>query len=584
LAAADTVMFAIEGGLRLYGAIRKSYVDATRGRPLVLPLPRSKGIDFSSARTWFGRDGAAVLERYPRAAELMEREDLDESEKRELTELYRAIRTVTLPEEAEAAEVRGLISEDELCALVTVRQWADGKFGPEPTALQQIAGTIVNISVDYFLQTPGTISEHHPAGRTLRSFLEILDTTDFASVAVTDLAPGLLVAALQSVAGNPDLVSGGEKEQLLVRSVLGSLASNAQSRLVDATAAERADASLWLQLIARSLIDGGAGTILANPTRFFAVEAGEADLISRVGGVVVDLLVGEHGVRIRPLVSADGLDTVVRAILEAVAANPELVDVGNEGLRNVVVAVAEDLAAAPEPLSPDVFPDLVSLILARTAENMELIIGRELDDPHEHLLVTAVSTLLAELARVHEGEAKWRPRLTSEQLLAVADAVFDEVIDNPAWLIERAAEDTVLAETIRAVVDALKDVDERRVSAQTGLLIIRSGLQAVARRLDFLDELPPVADEQARKALTAAIDAVLETIFAEDGDPDTSWNLARNSAVLAITEVVLQELSDFGVAPEQIEVVREVVRDNLQSGEPLRIEEFAEDLQRRLAA
>lgn len=48
--AADTVLFAIEAGLHLYGAVRKAYVDGMRGRPLVLPLPRSSGASASPAR------------------------------------------------------------------------------------------------------------------------------------------------------------------------------------------------------------------------------------------------------------------------------------------------------------------------------------------------------------------------------------------------------------------------------------------------------------------------------------------------------------------------------------------------------
>ena len=62
LATTETILFAIKAGLRLYGAMRKAYVDGTRNRKLILPLPRSQGIDWDSAVSFFSDHEDAVKE------------------------------------------------------------------------------------------------------------------------------------------------------------------------------------------------------------------------------------------------------------------------------------------------------------------------------------------------------------------------------------------------------------------------------------------------------------------------------------------------------------------------------------------
>ena len=56
MSSANIVMFAIQAGLKLYGASRQAYVDNTVSRELTLPLPRSPGITVSSAIWWFTED------------------------------------------------------------------------------------------------------------------------------------------------------------------------------------------------------------------------------------------------------------------------------------------------------------------------------------------------------------------------------------------------------------------------------------------------------------------------------------------------------------------------------------------------
>jgi len=579
----ETILFAIRAGLQLYGAARKAYIDGTRGRPLVLPLPRAPGVTFTTAIAFFLGDGQDIAEANPRVAELIATDDLSDDEKAELVELMIALRPSEPPETETPGAVPGLIgSEEDLLALVTVRQWANGRYGPEPTALQQVAGTLVNLAVDYFTQTPGAVSESHPEGRALKAFLEALDDKDFATIEVTDIAPELMIAVVESVSAHPDLLAGGQKEQELVKHVTSSLASSAKTFLAEASSAERREASQWLQLVGRSLLETGAETVLANPQRFLGVGEGEAALISRVGTVVSDLVIGEDSLTFRPLLSADGLNKVTSAVLAAIADNPDLLKLEDAGVKSILLAVAADVAKLPNLLSKDVFPELVRLILEKSSANMDLIWGRRFRSPKRHLLVTASQALLKELSRKTTG-ATWAPALTGTQLLTTAEAVLDEVVDNPSWLVSRAGQsDSVLGEAIQAVMDTLRSVDGDRISADTGLAILRVALGAVGNHIGFLGELPATANGPARVAISAALDAVFATVFADGNEAEAQWTLARNSALTALVEVALDELADTAIGDAEIAVLRDVVSQTLASGTRFRVERFAEILRQRL--
>jgi hypothetical protein len=67
---AEIIMFAIQAALQLYGAGRRAYVDGTRGRTLILPLPRMDGVQLDSARAWFTLEaqGIALAARMPQLA------------------------------------------------------------------------------------------------------------------------------------------------------------------------------------------------------------------------------------------------------------------------------------------------------------------------------------------------------------------------------------------------------------------------------------------------------------------------------------------------------------------------------------
>jgi len=70
--AANTIMFAIQAGVWLYGAGRRAYIADTRQRGLILPLIRGPELTILDAVSWYVDrtvDGGKFLDR-PESAEL----------------------------------------------------------------------------------------------------------------------------------------------------------------------------------------------------------------------------------------------------------------------------------------------------------------------------------------------------------------------------------------------------------------------------------------------------------------------------------------------------------------------------------
>lgn len=577
---AETVLFAIQAGLRLYAAGRKAYVDGTRGRELNLPLPRSEGVDFTSAFTWFSTDeiGQGVAERHGRVRFLLDLDAHDPHHESELTELYLAFRAQLV--EDPGAVAAGGANEEELGALLEVRQWAEDEPGAPRTALQQIAGTLINLSVDYFASQPGAVSTQRPEGRALLAFLQAIDDVDFANTPVRDVAGDVLVAVLDSVAENPGLISGGDREQLFLRNVTRSLAESAKTHLgPDAPSQVKLEAASWLNLVARSVIRGGAETVLGNPALFLDADEPESDLILSVGSTLSGLVIGEEKLTFRRLLCAEGLEKLARSSLEAVARNPALLRTKNDGLTRILTELATDLARREGLLSPDLFPDLARSILEKTGDNLDLLWGKRVNDPARHLLLIATKSTLKELTRKPPTGTTWKPSLTREQVLAVTETVLDEVIEQPDWLLRRAEEASPpLTLALGTILDALRGLDERRISSETGVAILRAGVTAIGKRMELLDSL---GDEAGTRVISDVLSAVVGSILEAPEESEARWRLARNSAIQHLAEVSFYELARHGVTSAHRESLRAVV-ESLISGE-LSLEDFSATLGLRLA-
>ncbi len=577
LSTTDTILFAIKAGLRLFGAMQKAYVDGTRNRTLILPLPRSQGIDWDLAVSFFNEHKDAVKDQYPRAVNLASKNTLTDDEQIEILNIYLAYLTIHKPSLFEnSREALGQFTEEELSALVTIRNWEMGEPGVS-SPVQRIAGTIVNVAVEYFLDTPGAISEARPQGRALRSFLRAVDDVDFATVETGEIVPSVLVAVLDGVTENPDLFSNGANEQAFIMNIATSMSTSAVKHLENTATTERWEAAAWLGIVSHAIVKGGAETVLSNPQRFLGVSADEAPLVQRVGDALSDLVIGEEKLTFRPLVSSEGFTMITRAVLESFAENPDLLRVGNDGIKKLLGAVAADVSKLKEPWSKDIFPEVVRLILENSAQNMDMLWGKEFQSPDRHLLVTASRILLAEISKKPPPNSRWRFVLSKDQVLICLEGILDEVTDNPNWLIKRAGHvDPILKEAVRAMTSSLRKVDGKKVSAESGIQVLMAGIEAVATRIDFLEEI-----ETSKTAIEGVLDAIFGTVFEDGGGVDANWKLASNSAIVSVVELTLITVSQrTAIDDTVIQSIRDAVKEELEDARPFDPERFEERLDR----
>ena len=585
MAYAQTAMFAIQAGLRLYGASRKAYADSIRGHALVLPLPRAPGIDFDTAVNWFltQSPGMEIMQNTPRVKWLVELGTRTQAQRAELIDLYAYYRSETPGSQEDTSDLRGSLTPNEMQAMLEVRQWSDTETKDMATPLQLITGTLVNTAIDYFIQTPGLVSEDFPQGRALKAFFQALDQTDFARVPPKEIATGLMVAVLETVSDHPQVLGGGKNEQVLITKVSKALADAASHFLEDATDKERRDAGLWLNLIGATLLKSAAQTVLSDPGRYLNLQPGaKANVVVDVGRTITNLALGQNGINLTDLFSSQGLDKVARSAMVAVAKNPKILKIDNKGVENIVIALAKDLAALDDIFSTEILPELVRLVLDKSADNLDLLWPESQSDPEEHLLIKAGGILLKALSKPVPG-ATWRLHLTPDQLLGAAEAVLDEVIDNPAWLLQAAAgQGAYLQVAVEAILAALAKVPQNRLSTETGIAVLRAGISAVAKRLSLL-EMPDLSGQPAQAAITAALDGIFARIF-KTNDPEVHWHIMRNSALQNIVQICLSSLADHGATQTQIALVCQAIDALLVSKKPFDQEDFAEHLVELLSA
>lgn len=555
----DTVFFAIKSALRLASAIKTAYLEATIDRPLVLPLPYFSPVDEASARAWFSDDekGIEAARTSGRVTQLLKKAYLSPEESKELLDVY----NVYYHEASNTREFLdhpGRVSGTDLGHALTIRMWGRDKAS-HPSALQRVGGTLVNVAVDYFAGTPEAVDERRPAGRALKAFLVSLDDTDFAEAPLRGLAGDLLSGVVESVAARPEILGRGPREGVFIAGVARSMAASATEFLSDPNTADDRDAGAWLGLAANAFLRGGADVVLANPALFLGDDPRTA-LVTDVGRVVADLVVGEKAPTFRKLLSGPGLETLSRAALAAVASRPEIVEDGR--LKPLLLKLAEDLSGSPLDVA-----EISRLVLRRTGENLDVLWPA--DDPAEHLLVKTCAQLAAALAE-KPAKGKWSPRLGGPQLLATAEALLDEVVDHPQWLLDKASP-PVFQRTLGAMLAVLRTVDGRRLTPEGGLALLRAGMSAATARVSL-------ASDGAAAVLRVVVDVLLDP-----PTPEALWTLARTSLAVAVGETVFRALARHGYAPEVLPRIEKLLRDLARNPATFAVEVLAVEIEALLA-
>ncbi len=594
---AELIMFAIRSAIKLGQQSREAYVDATRRRDLLLPLPNfPAAITVDDAGQYFIGPAASRVQRPSRLADLVDkwksRAKLTADEERELLTFRREI---FLQELAEAGEpVRAadssLVSSDDLKALLAVRQWAKGA-DPTPSVLQRVGGTLIEIGVDYFATVPGALNVNSTQGKLAQAVLTGLEPIKFSEVSLNELPARLFVATLETVSGQPALLTGDPKIQELIKVTASGLAQDVNARIAAMRAGGNSNSSReervleWGELIFRSILSTGGKMVLDDPQTFLGVKpSGEAALVSDVGKAVLTLILDAPAGDLSRVFSRQSVDTVTKAALTAVAQHPEiLVDKKNQSLQALLSSVAGELGQFDSLTTAGVLPEVTRLILEKTGENLDLLWPDLAKNPHDHLLVAAAKTTLSVLAKPPAAGAQWKPTLARADLLAVTETVFDELIQNPIWLASAAPDGKAsLKVALEAALDVIRARGSSNLSTATAAEILQEAVKAVATRTEFLDPVP--VSGTAKPLIAAALDASLATIFSQPG-AKTAWRLTRADTVVGVVRILLGELARCGPTAERVRQLDAFLRDQaatIEAAQPWDVGTFATGLRQEL--
>ncbi len=573
LSSSQVILFGIQAGVQLHAAARQAYIEKTRERELLLPLPGvPHAPTIGKAANFFRGEGHEYLETNDRLRVLdppaqanprgfKESRPGEAAEYLELFKVYKSLHTNSRTSD-------GVFSANDVLVITTISQWRENET-PHPTAIKRIAGVLIEIGIDYFASGPGKITGETPEKRVLRDLVNALDDHTFSSYGLEGTIEKIFVATLDSLAENPELVSGDAQTRMFISSLAKGIVEDVNTRLTELDEGERLFETSHLgdtaEIVFRSVIRTSAEIVLESPGDFLSIdEADQAALVTRVGTSVLDAILPsvESPIDLSNLFTQTSLDAVMRSALSVVVDYPELLDLDGDkrtGLRKIVEEIAEALLERSSLLGSDMFPELVRLVLDRTAANLHQLWVADGDE--EHLLVTAVAALLDELAVESEDGISWGFNLGKGRVIAVAEVVLEEVLQNPSIIISRVGGRPALSAAIQAVLSELSVLELGSLTAETASRLVGTAIRAAAARLDLLDRFRD-ANGTLKPAVAHVVEAILATAFYRDEEyARSAWMLARTSVLEEMTSIAFERLAESGVDRERIEILRTVLAE-----------------------
>ncbi|MFM1892484.1 MAG: hypothetical protein RLZ44_1561 [Pseudomonadota bacterium] len=588
---ADLVLFAIRGALQVGSQARVACVNSAKRTALVLPLPDfNRAPSFSAAVDFFAdlqHEGPAQLVALIR--KIRDNEPFATEEREQLIEYHN-------DELAKAAfggaDFKNLddgtaLSAESFNALVTIAQWQRGA-DPNPTVLQSIAGSLLDVCVDYFVQTPDSLDASSRKGRALKSFLTALDDISFAQAPVKQLPRKLMIGVLETIDANPDLLTSDSRYQEIIGCTARSLVTDVGARLIhvedDLTRTERIEA--WGESVFRSVLSSTGQLILSDTGRYLGVDdKGRQALVECTGHAILGMVDKAPQGGLEAVFSGANLEQLVDTVLLVLAENPSLVTADDSRLGPLIASAAADIAAIDALEHKGLVPEVVRLIVSATGENADLI-WPNMADPAGNLALTAARTVISVITEPPPAGAAWKVRLSDADIAQVTETVLVELASNPAWLIDELGHgESTLQAVLQATFGVIRARGQNILSKQSGLHILQASIQAVAQRRELARKLP-----NGDALVAAVIDACLASLL-NTGNESALWQLARGETLEAVLDVTLQAISriDFSaISPTAVVSLVDLVLQEhvalLQGGAAWDAQAFAGALEAKLNA
>jgi hypothetical protein len=515
---ADLIIFSINSAIKLSNNLRRAYALSVRSKTLVLPLPDfDKELQTGTIINYFDSH-PEYLSRLEYLAELHQKASNYNLTKEEEAEYTRYYLHLFEGESGLLDKKSSELSETDLLALFQIRQWEKGKA--PGTALQMVAGTLVEIGIDYFAHAPGALNPQSTQGRVLGAFLNAFDDIpladnphiqrDFSNI----LIPRLFAAAAESVADLSPKFADDEKVQSFIRAAAKGIAGDIYARAGQLNALQKEEAVQWGQLVLRSLINHAGQQVLASPKTFFGTNDATSQVIQSSGLVLLDAILGDDPDKLdfRKALSPDSLDRLVGATLGVLAEHPDLLS-GDQNIKAILSGV---FGAIKEQsiLDKGYLPELARMILEQSAGRLNQL-SRESPNGQgkEHLLIVAAGFVLGALSEKPDSGA-WKPVLSQRQVVDITENLLFEVAQNPAWVLDMVEGHPLIARVLDAAFGALRTLPpDERLSADTLRNILRLCLDTALISPQVLDKLKWGSEVEETVVLKKALDLAFACVF-----------------------------------------------------------------------
>jgi hypothetical protein len=536
---AEAIILAINSAIKLGDRLQRAYANSIKAKAILLPLPKfSDPPNAHRAHRYFEHEAGKVflpqVERLKLLFDTFENDNLPPEEEAEYIDYYLRLRSQLEKLEGGDSEDDSDLNLENMLALMRVRQWESGKM-PRSSPIKMVAGTLVEIGIDYFNQVPGALNPQSSLGRVMKSFLSAVDDIEFEEIENLNLkdiselvVPRLFITAAESLEVLSKDISSDEKIQAFIAATSRGIAAE----VIDKTRHPADDEAVrWGELVLRSMVKNAGEYVFNAPGEIFNTNEGMTRLIQNTGQLLLEaILSSPNGINLKEGFNMDTLDRVTRAALGVIAEHPKLID-GRDGMREIVMGVSAALAEAGLVNRPHLLPDLVQLILEHTAGNFHLIIHEGPDEERKHLLVLAVQQLLLAMAEsMPDDQLKFH--FPKGQLLLIAGNILDEVVANPNWVLAKTGDNTLLRETLDATFRALSGIPkEQRLNRNTLQTIIQVNVRTVVTNQSVLARVQWGTQAEEVTILQKALDLVFHFIF-------TSGEVAPAERVHLLSELL----------------------------------------------
>lgn len=523
---AETIVLAINAAIRLGKNFRRAYANSINGKSIVLPLPRFDGNPtIISADRFFqtpGEEGGQAFLTQINQLQLLVNKSLnntlEDQDRATYLDYYRTLFALVQKSSDDTQRLDAGLTNTDVVTLLKLRQWQKGEM-PFPTALQLVAGTIVELGIDYFNQVPGALNVNSAYGKALKYFLSGFDNISFAEndhlqqTLAKEVIPQLFIGAAESLSELSAEITSDEQFQLFIKATAEGIARDVLKR-TSAPDARNADVTIyWGQMVVHSLIKNAGNYAFSSSASMFETNEAVSTLIDKTGLALMSIILDESSTKInfKQVLTVESLDKIVRASLTVVTEYPELLS-KDQGVKEIIAGVSEAVAES-EIQRPDLLPEIIRLVLEFTASNLYRLWDVD-DKSAKHLLLTAVEHILRALARPPKTGA-WRPQLSKSQITELIEDLLDEVVKNPALVTNKVNQDSLLYEVLTATFTALEQVPkEQRLNWEVVELLIQLNLRTVLRSKAVLSQIQWGSEEQPT-ILNKILDLIFSIVFDE---------------------------------------------------------------------